>query len=58
LLIGVELKTDPAPIVARCREGGMLVNLASEKTVRFAPPLVVTTAELDEGLAIFERALG
>jgi acetylornithine/N-succinyldiaminopimelate aminotransferase len=58
LLIGIELKADPAPVVARCRELGLLVNLASDKTVRFAPPLVVTTAELDEGLALFERALG
>ncbi|MHB8872965.1 MAG: aspartate aminotransferase family protein [Myxococcaceae bacterium] len=57
LLLGIELTKDSASQVARCREGGLLVNAAGEKTVRFAPPLVVTQAELDEGLAIFERAL-
>ncbi|HEY8209446.1 MAG TPA: aspartate aminotransferase family protein [Myxococcaceae bacterium] len=57
LLAGVEVKGDAGKIVARCRELGLLVNLAGEKTVRFAPPFVVTREELDEGLRIFERAL-
>ncbi len=57
LLIGVELSTDATDVLARCREAGLLANLAGEKTVRFAPPFVVTREELDEGLAIFERAL-
>ncbi len=57
LLIGVELTSEAAPVVARCRDGGMLVNLAGERTVRFAPPFIVTEAELDEGLRILEAAL-
>jgi acetylornithine/N-succinyldiaminopimelate aminotransferase len=57
LLIGIEVGADAANVVARCREGGMLVNLAGEKTVRFAPPFIVTREELDEGLRIFEGAL-
>jgi len=44
-------------VVSRCREGGLLVNLAGERTIRFAPPFIVSLAELDEGLAIFEAAL-
>lgn len=57
LLAGVELHEDAAPVVSRCRELGMLVNLAGPKTVRFAPAYVVTNEELDEGLAILEKAL-
>src|SRR3954470_1767724 len=57
LLAGVEVKGDAGKIVARCRELGLLVNLAGEKTVRFAPPFIVTREELDEGLRIFERAV-
>ena len=57
LLLGIELKQDAAPVVARCRELGMLLNLAGERTLRFAPPFVVTAEELDEGLAILEKAL-
>jgi len=57
LLIGIEVKGEAAAVVSRCREGGLLVNLAGENTVRFAPPFTVSLAELDEGLAIFESAL-
>ena len=37
LLMGIELNQEPAPVIARCREQGLLVNAAGEKTVRFAP---------------------
>jgi acetylornithine/N-succinyldiaminopimelate aminotransferase len=57
LLMGIELHQDAAPIIARCREQGLLVNSAGEKTVRFAPPYIVTREELDEGLRILERVL-
>lgn len=57
LLMGIELNQEAGPIVARCREQGLLVNAAGEKTVRFAPPYIVTREELDEGLRILERVL-
>ncbi len=57
LLVGIEVKAEAAAVVSRCREGGLLLNLAGENTVRFAPPFTVSLAELDEGLAIFESAL-
>jgi acetylornithine/N-succinyldiaminopimelate aminotransferase len=56
LLMGIEA-ADASGVVGRCREGRLLVNLAGERTVRFAPPFTVTTEELDEGLRIFEKAL-
>ena len=57
LLMGIELKFEAAPVVARCRENGLLVNLAGEKTVRFAPAYVVTPEDLDEGLKLLEKSL-
>ncbi len=57
LLMGIELHQEVAPAIARCREQGLLVNAAGEKTVRFAPPFIVTREELDEGLRILERVL-
>ncbi|KFE62098.1 acetylornithine transaminase [Hyalangium minutum] len=57
LLMGIELNQDAAPVIARCREQGLLVNSAGEKTVRFAPAYIVTREELDEGLRILERVL-
>ncbi len=58
LLLGVEVEKDAAGVMNRCRENGLLVNLAGERTVRFAPPFVATEAQLDEGLAALDRALG
>ena len=57
LLLGLELDREVAPVIGRLREAGLLVNAAGERTVRFAPPFIVTRAELDEGLAIVERVL-
>jgi len=57
LLVGVEVHKDASGVMNRCRENGVLVNLAGEKTVRMAPPFVVTTDQLDEGVAALERAL-
>ncbi len=56
LLIGIEVGPHASEVVARCRQQGMLCNLAGERTVRFAPPFTVTEAELDEAIRIFERA--
>jgi len=57
LLAGIELSFDAGPVVTRCRERGMLCNLAGEKTVRLAPPYIVTLDELDEGLRLLEEAV-
>ncbi len=57
LLFGLELDGPAADVVARCRDNGLLVNSAGDKTVRFAPPYIVTPEQLAEGLSIFERSL-
>jgi acetylornithine/N-succinyldiaminopimelate aminotransferase len=57
MLVGVELNGEAAPVIARMRELGVLVNAAGERTVRFAPPYTVTEAQLDEGLRLLEQAL-
>lgn len=57
LLFGVELDGPAADTVAKCRGLGLLVNLAGEKTVRFAPAFVVTREQLEEGFSILEKAL-
>jgi acetylornithine/N-succinyldiaminopimelate aminotransferase len=57
LLVGLELSYDAGPVVTRCRERGMLCNLAGERTVRLAPPYIVTLDELDEGVRILEEAI-
>ncbi|WP_208723172.1 aspartate aminotransferase family protein [Corallococcus llansteffanensis] len=57
LLLGIELDREVAPIIAKLRDAGLLVNSAGDTTLRFAPPLIITRQELDEALGILQRVL-
>jgi len=58
LLIGVEMSTDVAPMIARCRHAGLLLLPAGPKVLRFLPPLNVKVAEIEEALDILGVILG
>lgn len=57
LLLALELYGDAAPVIERCREAGLLANAVQPNALRFAPPLIVQAAEIDQALAILERVL-
>jgi predicted acetylornithine/succinylornithine family transaminase len=57
LMIAVDLSLDAGPVVDACRDGGLLINAVQPTTLRIAPPLIVSTAEVDEALQILDRAL-
>ena len=58
LLIAAELTAERAPDVVRLGiEEGVLLNATGPTTIRFAPPLILTEAEAEEGLEKFRRAL-
>lgn len=67
LMIGVELVMDretrePARMLAQrvmdeSFRRGLLILTCGASTIRLCPPLVLTEAQVDEGLAIFETAL-
>jgi acetylornithine aminotransferase len=57
LILGLQLDADPTPIVTAARERGMLIITCGTNTLRFVPPLVITEAEIDEGMAILADAM-
>ena len=57
LLVGADLSVEAAPVVEACLERGLLVNAVRPKTLRFAPPLVVSAAEVDRALEIVDETL-
>jgi len=57
LLRGIVVSGAPGQITARCREKGMLVSIAGDKVVRFAPPYVVERKHVDEAIAILRGVL-
>jgi acetylornithine aminotransferase len=57
LILGLQLNTDPTPIVTAARERGLLVITCGTNTLRFVPPLVITEAEIAEGMSILGEAM-
>ncbi len=48
LLLGMQLKIDGRPLVTQCMENGFLINCIQEKILRFIPPLIISTEEIDQ----------
>jgi len=47
LLLGLKLKEDGASIVNACLERGFVINCVQGDILRFAPPLIISTREID-----------
>ena len=58
LLLGIELETLKASDIASAmREAGVLVNAANATTIRIAPALIVTDAQIKKFVAIFRKVI-
>jgi acetylornithine aminotransferase len=58
LLIGIELETLKASEIATAmRDAGVLVNAANATTVRIAPALIVTDAQINKFISIFRKVI-
>jgi 4-aminobutyrate aminotransferase-like enzyme len=57
LMLGIQFPTDPATIVAKLRESGLLCPAAGGNVIRLLPPLTVTIAEADRALEVLRAVL-
>jgi acetylornithine aminotransferase len=58
LLLGIELNTLKAADVATAlRDSGVLVNAANASTIRIAPALIVTDAQINKFITIFKKVI-
>ena len=60
LLLAAELDIGDRPaseVALACLDEGLVVNAVTTTAIRFAPPLTVSDAEIDEAVARFTRAL-
>lgn len=48
---------DPRAVLGQIRERGVLLTIAGDRALRFTPPLTVTTAQLDEAIAVVDAVL-
>jgi predicted acetylornithine/succinylornithine family transaminase len=60
LLLAAELADglDAKVVATHLLDAGLIVNAVTPSALRFAPPLLVTDAEIDEAVAIVARVLG
>jgi len=52
LMIGIVLAKPCAALVGQCADNGLLISVTADSVVRLLPPLIMTTAEADEVIAI------
>ncbi len=58
LLIGIELRTPIAKkIAATMLEAGVIVNAANDLTIRIAPPLIVTSPQIEKFISVFKKVM-
>jgi len=57
LMWGLELKRPARPLVEAALEHGLILNATAGNVVRFLPPLIITSDEIDEGLEVLTEVL-
>jgi len=57
LMLAAQLKVDAAPIVGACLQKGLLINSTGGNVLRFVPPLIITTNDVDDTLNILDEVL-
>ena len=57
LMIGVELNKPCGALVGRAAEAGLLISVTADSVIRMVPPLILTTAEADEIVALLTPLL-
>jgi acetylornithine aminotransferase len=58
LLLGIELATPIAKkVTAEMLDAGIIVNAANEKTIRIAPPLIVTMTQVEKFISVFKKVM-
>jgi acetylornithine/succinyldiaminopimelate/putrescine aminotransferase len=58
LIWGIELDRPAAPVVEAALKLGLLVNRTADTVIRLLPPYVIGSAEINEGVALLEQAIG
>lgn len=57
LILGMQLASDPTPVITAARERGLLIISCGTNTLRFVPPLVISTDEIEQGMRILGQAM-
>ena len=57
LMLACGLSVEGSDIVNECLKRGLLINCIGGKTLRFVPPLIITTQEVDQAIDILDAVM-
>ena len=57
LMLALAFKNDPAPLVKKLREAGLLVVGAGGHAIRFLPPLNISNDEIEQAISVVDTTL-
>lgn len=57
LMVAMELTIPGADVVKDCLSKGLIINCTAEKVLRFLPPLIIESADVDEMISILDGVL-
>jgi len=57
LMLAAQLNIEGGDIVNECLWRGLLINFAGGKTLRFVPPLIITTQDIDQATKVLDEVM-
>jgi acetylornithine and succinylornithine aminotransferases len=57
LMLAAQLNIESGDIVNKCLQRGLLINSAGGKTLRFVPPLIITTQDVDQAIKVLDEVM-
>jgi acetylornithine/N-succinyldiaminopimelate aminotransferase len=57
LMLAVKLDIEAGDIVNDCLHKGLLINSTGGKTLRFVPPLIITTQDVDQAINVLDEVM-
>jgi len=57
LMLAAQLNIESGDIVNECLQRGLLIISAGSKTLRFVPPLIITTGDVDQAISVLDEVM-
>lgn len=57
LMLAAQLNIESSDIVNECLQRGLLIISAGSKTLRFVPPLIITTGDIDQAMGVLDEVM-
>jgi len=57
LMLAAKLDVEASDIVNACMKKGLLINSTGGKTLRFVPPLIITTQDVDQAIQVLDEVM-